>query len=664
MSDQPIAACKVCLDLDEVAFRKKLDAADSSYLHRLATLSQSAKQCSMCVLILEACKHCHPEAAANPELYTVSFQTSTKLSSKSLSLVVWPTEGVADMTHTTSRRINFYAVLGKPCPWPLFKPWPGISRGRHHLAEQVSNWIGACERDHEDCRMFNAPILPKRVVQIIPDKSGALRARLVETEPHTESRYACLSHCWGKYQILRTVADNVKGLKTEIPWNALSKTFQDAIEFSHLLGIEYIWIDSLCIIQDSRKDWEDEAAKMAEYYANSHITLAATAAIDGTVGFFPKLPEHDEPLELRGANYDQPYHLIAETETFHPYEEHPGSAHISEFPLMTRGWVYQEQTLSRRYLHFCPRELVWECRSQTSCQCESEFEDTHWHLFRTNSSRSVMRKDVKMGGTMKQRELWYDNIMNMMDLEFTYLGDRLSATAGIVSHLAESFKTRYLAGLWEDTFIADSCWFMDEFSCRPKELKKIPSWSWASAIGGVDLTWCQRSLTDDTIEIASKVILIDCEFEGPQYLGRLKKSLITLEGPSIGATIKVYPNHNSALSPEKLFTLKFDGNDGIAFNDSPRSGWSFLADAPNSETNICDGGQLRILKMMTGQLQKTGKEWALFLVVQKVQGQDGDRWERVGLLFSNGVRRNEEAKNVCFLNWFEGVAQERTIRIQ
>nr|UWK20186.1 HET-domain containing protein [Trichoderma crystalligenum] len=664
MTDWPIAACKVCFDLDEVAIHKKLDDTKSSYLLCLDTLAQSAKQCSTCVLILEACKHCHPEAAANPELYTVSFQASTKLSSKSLSLVVWPTEGVADMTHTTSRRVNFYAVLGKPCPWPLFRPWPGIPKDRHHLAEQILNWIGACERDHEDCRMLNAPTLPKRVVQIIPDTTGALAVRLVETKPHTESRYACLSHCWGKHQILRTVTDNILRLKTEIPWNSLSKTFQDAIEFSHLVGIEYIWIDSLCIIQDCGKDWENEAAKMAEYYANSHITLAATAAIDGTVGFFPKLPEYDEPLELQGVNHGQPYYIIAETEIHHPYDEQPDSAHISEFPLMTRGWVYQEQTLSRRYLHFCPREVVWECRSQTSCQCESEFEDTHWNLFRTNSSRSVMRRDVKMGGTMRQRELWYDNIMNMMDLEFTYLGDRLSATAGIVSELAESFKTRYLAGLWEDKFVTDSCWFMDEFSRRPEELKKIPSWSWASVTGGIDLTWCQRSLTDDTIKIASRVVHIDCEFEGPQYLGRLKKGLVTFAGPAVGATIEVCPNNGPAPSSEKLFTLKFDDTEGLVFNESSRSGWSFLADAPNFETNIRNDEQLRILKMMMGQLQRTGKDWAIFLVVQKVQGQDSDRWERVGLLFSNGVRRNEKAKNVCFLEWFDGVAQEQAIQIQ
>lgn len=524
------------------------------------------------------------------------------------------------------------------------------------------SWINTCERDHEDCRVSNAPVLPKRVVQIVSDTIGALTVHLVEPEPLTEGRYACLNHCWGKTQIVRTISDNLERFKSEIPWNSLSKTFKDAIEFSHAIGIEYIWIDSLCIIQDSGKDWESEAAKMADYYANCHITLAATAAIDGNIGFFPKLPRYDEPLKIQGVHHGQSYHLIAEIGISHPYEVQPGSLLIPEFPLMTRGWVYQEQILSRRYVHFCAKEIVWDCRSQTLCQCESNFENTHWDLFRTNSSRSIMRNNVKDGSITKQRELWYDNLMSMMELEFTYLSDRLPAMAGVVSQFAELFNTRYLAGLWEATFIIDSCWFMDEFSRRPKELRNIPSWSWASVTGGIDVTWCQRPLTDDTVNIFSKVIRIDCVSEGPLYLGRLSKGLVTLKGPSVRATIKVCTNSEPDPLPEKLFELSFYGTGDCTFYGSTISGWSFSPDAPNSETNICDDGHLRIIKMMTGHLKRTGREWGVFLVVQRVDNQDN--WERVGLLFGNSVRQSQGVKSVCFLDWFESVAKENILQIQ
>lgn len=252
--------------------------------------------------------------------------------------------------------------------------------------------------------------------------------------------------------------------------------------------------------------------------------------------------------------------------------------------------------------------------------------------------------------------------MSMMELEFTYLSDRLPAMAGIVSQFTELFNTRYLAGLWEATFIVDSCWFMDEFSRRPKELRNTPSWSWASVTGGIDVTWCQRPLTDDTVNVFSKVLHIGCVSEGPLYLGRLSKRLVTLKGPSVSATIKVRPNDEPNPSPEKLFTLHFNSIEDITLGASTISGWSFSPDAPNAETNIRDDGDLRIIKMMAGHLKRTGKEWAVFLVVQKVENQDS--WERIGLLFGNSLRQNQGAKEICFLKWFASAAQEQIVEIQ
>lgn len=111
MRDPSSTPCKLCFDLNETIIREKCDA-EGFYTHCLQELVQSAKQCSTCSLIMKACKHCHPEAAENPAIYTLSFAADKKLSSESLSLGIWPTEGVADMTHTTSRKVNIYAKPG------------------------------------------------------------------------------------------------------------------------------------------------------------------------------------------------------------------------------------------------------------------------------------------------------------------------------------------------------------------------------------------------------------------------------------------------------------------------------------------------------------------------------------------------------------------------
>lgn len=111
MRDPSSTLCKICFDFNKTTIREKCDA-EGFYTHCLQELVQSAKQCSTCDLILGACKHCHPEAAENPSIYTLSFAADRKLSSESLSLGIWPTEGVADMTHTASRKVNIYAKPG------------------------------------------------------------------------------------------------------------------------------------------------------------------------------------------------------------------------------------------------------------------------------------------------------------------------------------------------------------------------------------------------------------------------------------------------------------------------------------------------------------------------------------------------------------------------
>lgn len=111
MRDPSSNFCQICFDFNEIIIREKCDA-EGFYIRCLQELFQSAKQCSTCNLITKACKHCHPEAAENPAIYTLSFAADRKLSSESLSLGIWPTEGVADMTHTASRKVNIHAKPG------------------------------------------------------------------------------------------------------------------------------------------------------------------------------------------------------------------------------------------------------------------------------------------------------------------------------------------------------------------------------------------------------------------------------------------------------------------------------------------------------------------------------------------------------------------------
>lgn len=153
------------------------------------------------------------------------------------------------------------------------------------FCEMISAWIKDCQDDHSACKSSN-PLgtLPSRVIDVgSPD--GKTAPRLCDTggEP---GDYIALSHCWGGRQPLITTKENISSMRTCIPWGELPNTFQDAITVTRMLGLRYVWIDSLCIVQDDAQDWEREAAKMALIFEAAYLTIAATAASNGSVCIF------------------------------------------------------------------------------------------------------------------------------------------------------------------------------------------------------------------------------------------------------------------------------------------------------------------------------------------------------------------------------------------
>jgi hypothetical protein len=108
---------------------------------------------------------------------------------------------------------------------------------------------------------------------------------------HSSVEYAALSYCWGGVEFLRTTLTNYSSLAENIEWSGLPNVFKDAIKVAYLLDLRYIWIDSVCIIQDSDDDWAQESALMAEVYSNASLTIAATSSPNANIGFLDE--SHD-----------------------------------------------------------------------------------------------------------------------------------------------------------------------------------------------------------------------------------------------------------------------------------------------------------------------------------------------------------------------------------
>jgi Heterokaryon incompatibility protein (HET) len=178
-------------------------------------------------------------------------------------------------------------------------PRPSISG--HPLLPRALAWVSSlletCTEQHISCRNPETPQLPKRVLAIDPTVESGINVRLIEH--HQEyAPYAAISHCWGKEQTCVTTLGTLEEHKRGIPWHSIPKTFKDAISFALKLSIPYIWVDSLCIIQDDPSDWEVESSKMADIYQYSYLTLAATASHGDSQGCYPEEPSIADMLEV------------------------------------------------------------------------------------------------------------------------------------------------------------------------------------------------------------------------------------------------------------------------------------------------------------------------------------------------------------------------------
>ncbi|KAE8449559.1 hypothetical protein EG329_007889 [Mollisiaceae sp. DMI_Dod_QoI] len=226
-------------------------------------------------------------------------------------------------------------------------------------SNHVLRLVKKCNDEHH-CVKDWRPKLPKRVIDVGNTGNGALR--LCCSDGDQRSQYTILSHCWGGSSPMITRVDSLEERKTGFPLNALPKTFRDAVAVTRLLGIQYLWIDSLCILQEDRQDWEFEAPKMADYYSNAYITIAASRAENCVMGFLLPI-ENRRVATIQCESGQSRFDVIV--------QESHNTAATSELEnkLYTRAWVFQEMTVSPRVISYGAKELEWYCREHNWCEC-------------------------------------------------------------------------------------------------------------------------------------------------------------------------------------------------------------------------------------------------------------------------------------------------------
>lgn len=196
--------------------------------------------------------------------------------------------------------------------------------------------------------------------------------RLISGTDNTRGeQYTTLSYCWGGSQRLKLASSNVADLERGFPLEDLPKTIREAVQVTREMGVRYLWVDSICIMQDSVEDWESEAVRMSDVYGSSYCTIMATDGRDSDAGLFR--PRADSVV--RPTWYEVWYEGQASPTVF--MKEMPLEAEgemsfytrrLDDAPAAKRAWIFQEHVLSRRLIHFTHDQLMWECQSTVTCE--------------------------------------------------------------------------------------------------------------------------------------------------------------------------------------------------------------------------------------------------------------------------------------------------------
>lgn len=484
-------------------------------------------------------------------------------------------------THTPKSDIDRYNMTRRFMP------------SQDRLCNESSKWaqkrLAECAGSHELCQSQRSDsFLPTRLINLQPGWEG-LDVRLEDNHfVPSGSFYTTLSYCWGSHipgciTTVETLAQN----KTRIPWDNLPLMFQDAAAFTLSLGVKYLWIDSICIIQGDEEDWQREAGKMYAVYKNSYLTLAALVGHDSTCGLRNMSVKQNSVLlaELRIAETKYPLYMrrshYLDSVTRENIKE--SSADIrSWYPLLSRAWAYQERTVSARVIFFTESEMIFQCLKNADCECgatQEYFRGNAAQLSKTDiflksrtqswatrsfeGNRSAENKLLHMSAisslitTMKHLPsiLSEDNtradgrrararqaavtwrhhvVCEYSVLAITMPRDRLPAVGAI----AEQFhRVRvgevYLAGLWSGSLLDDLLWrsahrALDVVSHKSKEnlerLPSLPTWSWASLK-------CSIIYPSDGITVhKAEVLEANCSYMGDNAFGVLRSSKLVLRG--------------------------------------------------------------------------------------------------------------------------------------
>ncbi|KAF8969731.1 heterokaryon incompatibility protein-domain-containing protein, partial [Flammula alnicola] len=383
--------------------------------------------------------------------------------------------------------------------------------------------------DHDRCSKLDETYLPTRVI----DCSDPSKPRLFETHRQIKGYYCTLSYVWGGEQHQKTTAANIDTYVREGINVPLPQTIADAIFVTHKLGVRYLWVDALCIIQDSFEDKVKELANMGRIYRDSSLTISVLSAYRADEGFLPDERTSVVSLGRMLLKYD-----IPRQDPSLGYKHQTVATHS---PLDERGWCLQESILSPRRLIFQPPYVQYKCRSFSQNFTPDRWEkETASGYSQSDYILFTIAKDTSASGggvaDDKLRERWEQILSSYTRCKITVPNDKLVALAGVAEVFQSISQDDYLAGLWRRTLLNDLLWKPfgpigpDEvLPPRPVEYR-APTWSWAS-VGDVVINPHRKHMFEDpSTEYEAEILACEVTPKSSIHpLGEVEEATLTVE---------------------------------------------------------------------------------------------------------------------------------------
>ncbi|KAI1333536.1 heterokaryon incompatibility protein-domain-containing protein [Xylariaceae sp. FL0016] len=441
---------------------------------------------------------------------------------------IWVTcdEATGKQVHgRVSGRLIVFARPNTPAALHLPGRWIDIEGNPHEDLSFARRWLKFCRANHPECTL--APIeggMPTRLIDM-GDPALGERPKIVDTVARgLTAPYAALSYCWGNdhRRVEELTDDKLIKMQEELDEDSLALTYKETMRLTRELGLRYLWVDCLCIVQGSARDWEHESKRMATVYGNSTLTLIAGRSADRHAGFIK-----NEALKSKticalpygnGKDMGQAFVSL------------PRSYAVG--PTNDRAWCFQESALSARAVIFAEELISFRCQridiredgmmsnpenSQirknitATALPQSSTSDRGHESRESTDEHSLVNQDAARQQILRT---WYRDIVNATSKRgLTEPFDIFAVTTSLAQLAQPKIRSRYLAGIWEVDIARGLLWrprhaiqmhpsFLPLARPRHTSRKRLellgkiavraPSWSWAAVMGEVYHIYLER----------------------------------------------------------------------------------------------------------------------------------------------------------------------------